>query len=90
MGDWTETIDAGSPQNEQDLQPLQPFDLQPDLWCSHVLRKHGFFTLQVPSQETPVGPYCEDAYTACLCFLNGQSLCTLQGVPQDSVQPLDT
>ena len=46
MGAWTETIDAGSPQNEQDLQPLQPFDLQPDLWCSQVLRKQGFLTLQ--------------------------------------------
>jgi hypothetical protein len=77
---------------------LQPLSLQPDLWCSQVLRKQGFLTLQalqvLSHPETPwalgVGAYWDEANTVCLCFLNGQSLWILHLAPQGSSQPPDT
>jgi hypothetical protein len=86
---WDDTYDGDSPQYEHDLQPLQLLSLQPDLWCSQVLRKQGFLTLQVlqvlSHPETPwalgMGENWDDANTVCLCFLNGQSLCTLHFPP---------
>ena len=76
------------------MQPLQPLILQPDLWCSQALRKHSFLTLHGASQEEtvpcPDGSTTDDPYTACLCFLSGQSLCFLHLGPQPDSQPPET
>ena len=78
------------------MQPLQPLVLQPALWCSQVLRKHGFLTLHgaVASQDETMpwadGSTTEEAITCCLCFLNGQSLWILHLGPQVDSQPPET